>query len=98
MEVRVVCGLAATIASLVPSSAFSSVDLPALGRPRMVTNPARCLVFFIPCDSFRDADLIYSHLICRQNLNGNAVPLSGLASRGNMPQPFGDQAADGGRF
>ena len=31
--------LGATIAILAPTSAFSSVDLPALGRPRMETNP-----------------------------------------------------------
>src|SRR5438105_13387406 len=33
-----------------PSSALSSVDLPALGRPRMLTNPARCLVFICTAD------------------------------------------------
>src|ERR1019366_4627375 len=41
MRVRVVCGLCVTIASFCPSSAFSSVDLPALGRPMMDTNPER---------------------------------------------------------
>ena len=45
MEVRVVCGFEATMASLVPSSAFSRVDLPALGRPRMATNPARWVIW-----------------------------------------------------
>src|SRR5277367_1086394 len=39
MDVRVVCGLLATIAILAPMSWFSSVDLPALGRPRIETNP-----------------------------------------------------------
>src|SRR5690348_17446429 len=41
MRLRVVCGLRVTMASLAPTSAFSRVDLPALGRPRMVTNPER---------------------------------------------------------
>ena len=41
MRVRVVCGLWVTMASFCPSSAFSSVDLPAFGRPMMETNPER---------------------------------------------------------
>ena len=41
MRVRVVCGLWVTMASFWPSRAFSSVDLPALGRPTMETNPER---------------------------------------------------------
>src|SRR5581483_8446190 len=41
MRLRVVCGLRVTMASLAPTSALSSVDLPALGRPRMVTKPER---------------------------------------------------------
>src|ERR1700730_8060738 len=38
---RVVWGLGLTIASFSPASAFSNVDLPALGRPIMVTKPER---------------------------------------------------------
>src|SRR5271157_5662628 len=41
MRLRVVCGLRVTMASFSPTSAFSSVDLPALGRPMMETNPER---------------------------------------------------------
>ena len=41
MRLRVVCGLCVTMASFSPTSAFSSVDLPALGRPMMETNPER---------------------------------------------------------
>ena len=37
MRWRVVCGLRVTMASFSPTSAFSSVDLPALGRPMMET-------------------------------------------------------------
>src|SRR5436190_2880453 len=40
-RLRVVCGLGLTIASFSPARAFSSVDLPALGRPRMQTYPER---------------------------------------------------------
>src|SRR3954471_14502770 len=39
MRLRVVCGLAVTMATFSPMSAFSSVLLPTLGRPRMATNP-----------------------------------------------------------
>ncbi len=37
---RVVCGLSDTIATFVPTSAFTSVDLPAFGRPTTATVPA----------------------------------------------------------
>ena len=40
MRVRVVCGLSETIATFWPTSRFSSVDLPALGRPTSATKPA----------------------------------------------------------
>src|SRR5437899_12972467 len=43
MRLRVVCGLCVTIASFSPTNALSSVDLPALGRPMMETNPERNL-------------------------------------------------------
>src|ERR1039457_7119196 len=39
MRLRGVCGLAETMATFPPVRAFSSVLLPALGRPRMATNP-----------------------------------------------------------
>src|SRR3981081_2384121 len=41
MRLRVVWGLGEIIASFSPTSAFSIVDLPALGRPRMQTKPER---------------------------------------------------------
>ena len=39
IDVRVVCGLSATMATFCPTRAFSSVLLPALGRPMMETKP-----------------------------------------------------------
>src|ERR1035437_10366644 len=39
MRLRVVCGLGEMMANFSPTRAFSSVLLPALGRPRMQTNP-----------------------------------------------------------
>src|SRR5258708_36283137 len=39
---RVVWGRGVTIATLCPTSRFTSVDLPTLVRPATATNPARC--------------------------------------------------------
>src|ERR1700752_3763288 len=39
MRLRVVCGLAVTMAIFSPGRAFINVLFPALGRPRMATNP-----------------------------------------------------------
>src|SRR4051794_33534575 len=39
--VRVVCGLEEVIATLLPTSAFVSVDLPAFGRPTKDAKPLR---------------------------------------------------------
>src|ERR1700760_2155009 len=44
MRVLVVCGLCVTIASFCPSSAFSSVLLPAFGLPTIDTNPVRSAI------------------------------------------------------
>src|ERR1700758_4168309 len=41
MRLRVVCGFGEIMASFSPTSALSSVDLPALGRPRMQAKPER---------------------------------------------------------
>src|SRR5258708_4442959 len=48
MRLRVVCGLEVTMAIFCPTSRFTSVLLPAFGRPTIATNPARCpaVVFF----------------------------------------------------
>ena len=40
---RVVCALGVTIATFWPTSALTSVDLPALGAPITATNPASWL-------------------------------------------------------
>src|SRR5579871_4280721 len=44
MFIRVVCGFSVTMAIFSPTSALSSVLLPALGRPIMETNPERCAI------------------------------------------------------
>ena len=40
MRLRVVCGLSETMATFWPTSWFTSVDFPTLGRPTRETNPA----------------------------------------------------------
>ena len=46
MRFRVVCGLLATAASVVPTTWFRRVDFPTFGRPTSVMKPARssCVV------------------------------------------------------
>src|ERR1700678_3519964 len=39
MRLRVVCGFGETIATFWPTSVFTRVDLPALGRPTIATKP-----------------------------------------------------------
>src|SRR5437868_6559633 len=53
MRSRVVCGLCVTMAIFSPTSAFSSVDLPALGRPMMETKPERNLAMRLSPDLLR---------------------------------------------
>ena len=40
---RVVCGLSETIATLWPTIALTSVDLPTFGRPRQRDEPGRVI-------------------------------------------------------
>ena len=45
---RVVCGLSETIATLWPTIALTSVDLPTFGRPASATKPDRVLTAASP--------------------------------------------------
>src|SRR5713101_4203782 len=58
MRLRVVCGLEVTIAIFCPTRRFTSVDLPAFGRPTPATNPDRNS--FFSCFS----SLATSHSLC----------------------------------
>ena len=51
---RVVWGLSEVMAILLPTKAFSSVDLPALGRPTKQANPER----WSPAPAFRSPAFI----------------------------------------
>src|SRR5512141_1756952 len=94
MAVRVVCGRGATIASLVPNRAFNSVDFPALGRPRIATNPALCFIF----GCFRDSYLIYAQIVRRQHLDLDTIALRFLTDGGDMSKPLRNESSDGGRL
>src|SRR5580700_2677499 len=99
MDVRVVCGLSATMATFCPTSAFRSVDFPAFGRPMRETKPDRnaelltChrLTFWFGNTHLLDALPVAGHYF-----QAHAVAFHELAGLGNAAQPLGNQAADGG--
>src|SRR5271157_6037857 len=104
MVVRVVWGLSATIAIFEPTSAFSSVDFPALGRPRMETKPERkpaagwfsfssLMRYGLPAP---DTYLLDAQFIARQHIDADPVALHGLPGLRHATQPLGHQAAHRG--
>src|SRR5215469_2322074 len=99
MEMRVVCGLSVTMATFWPTSAFSSVDLPALGRPMMDTKPER-KVGSLMSHGLRlaDLDLLDAQVVAGHGFEANAIALDRLSSLGHAAEPFGEKAADCGRF
>src|SRR3954465_2376701 len=87
-SVRVVCTLGETIATLLPTSALVSVDLPALGAPIRATKPQRVWLAAPSFDS--DIGLIPQHADLLQQRGrgpllggalGAADALGGLAVR-----------------
>src|SRR5665213_474905 len=87
MRVRVVWGLCVTMASFCPSSAFSSVLFPALGRPMMETNPERRGIRLLSLAA--DAYLLPRTLIsCRGRLSLAAdaylLPRTLISCRGRL--------------
>jgi hypothetical protein len=84
--VRVVCGLSETMASLVPTSRFSSVDLPAFGRPMNETNPTSSRPPLSGCRSPFALAASHPHLVDRararvEHLDAQAVDVELLADR-----------------
>src|SRR5215472_14529828 len=98
MEVRVVWGLSATIATFWPTKALSRVDLPALGRPMMDTKPERIGLLMSNGLGLDDADLFDAEVIRGEHFDADAVALDGLAQLGDAAEPLADEAADGGGF
>src|ERR1700674_2043895 len=101
MEVRVVCGLSATMAIFAPTRALSSVDLPALGRPNIDTNPetkpgadpttgAAASVIRHRRLGLAHTHLRHAQFIAGRHFDANAVAVHKLAALRNAPQPLGN--------
>src|SRR5499433_844790 len=101
MRVRVVCGFSVTMAIFSPTRAFSSVLLPALGRPMMETNPERkaMLLGGLLCRGCRPrpAHAHFPHFALRrlQNFEAQAVVLNDFAGLRNSPGERAHQPAYG---
>src|SRR5436305_8074932 len=79
IDVRVVCGLSATIATFCPTRAFSSVDLPAFGRPMIETNPDRNFLFMRNRLGLADANLFHAKIVAGEHVDPNSIPVYELA-------------------
>jgi len=84
MRLRVVWGLRVTMASFSPTSAFSSVDLPALGRPMMETKPERNAISPDLSGLEADPDTADAALGRLQHLEAQAILFEHLAGLGNV--------------
>src|SRR5664280_1843529 len=96
MRLRVVCGLRVTIASFSPTSAFSRVDFPALGRPMMETNPDRNAMLALDLLGGRARLQTNTHSIHTavggfQHFEAQSVLLENLTRLGYVSREFADQ-------
>src|SRR5437763_3721114 len=98
IDVRVVCGLSATIATFCPTRAFSRVDLPALGRPMIETKPDWNFLLMRYRLRLADANLFDAEIVAREHVNSDAVALHELACLRHPSEPLGDETADRSRF
>src|SRR4051794_2108164 len=73
IEVRVVCGLSATMATFWPTSAFRSADLPAFGLPMRDTKPERKDLFMSYRLRFADAALLDPPVVAGQHFHADPV-------------------------
>src|SRR5271157_4014142 len=99
MRLRVVCGLRVTMASFSPTSAFNRVDLPALGRPIMETNPERNAISGL--DLLRrkaDPDTVHPALGGFKHFEAQSVLVKNFARLGNVPGEFAYQPGNRGRL
>src|SRR5208283_3082847 len=100
MRLRVVCGLRVTMASFSPTSAFNSVDLPALGRPMMETNPERNAMSGGPDlpGPEANAHAVHAALGGFEHLEAQSVLVEDFTRPGNVSREFAHQPGDGGRL
>src|SRR5271166_878384 len=99
IRLRVVCGLRVTMASFSPTSAFSRVDLPALGRPMMDTNPERNAMSGL--DLLRleaDPDAAHTALSGFEHFEAQTVLVENFARLGNVSGEFAYKSGDCGRL
>ena len=80
---RVVCTLWLTIATLAPTSALTSVDLPALGAPMTATKPQRGLGAapsrIVAASASAHLALALPHAFARQQRGGGGLLRGALA-------------------
>src|SRR3974390_2672565 len=88
------------MASFSPTSAFSSVDLPAFGRPMMETNPERNAMSGGPNlpGLETDAHAVHAALGRVQDFEAKSVLVENLAGFRNVPGEFTHQPGDGCRL
>src|SRR5664280_1236711 len=86
IDVRVVCGLSATMATFWPTIAFSSVDLPAFGRPISETNPDLKLLFMRNRLRPADANPLHAQLVACQHFDPYPVVFHKFSWFGHSPQ------------
>src|SRR6185437_4183440 len=104
IAVRVVCGLSATMEIFWPTRVFSSVDLPAFGRPRMETKPERKILGCVSLTggslsgNAAQMNLDDTHVVTRGDFRAKAVTFDSLACFRHVTEPFRDQAANGSGF
>src|ERR1700674_59186 len=98
MEVRVVCGLSATMATFCPTRALSKVDLPALGRPTRETNPERKASLMGHGLRLADFHLAHAQLVAGQHLEADPIAPHEFAGGRHGAEPFRHKASHGGGF
>src|ERR1051326_2865640 len=94
MEVRVVCGLSATMATFCPTRAFSSVDFPAFGKPTSDTNPDLKCSPMCDCLRLAETNLLDAQFVAGQDLDTDAVAFYDLSGFRNAAEPFADEPPD----
>src|SRR3954447_4540809 len=98
IDVRVVCGLSATIATFCPTRAFRRVDLPALGRPMIETKPDWNFLLMRYRLRLADADLFDPEIVACEHVDANAIAVHHLACLRHTTEPLADETANRGRF
>src|SRR5271157_3119901 len=100
MRLRVVCGLRVTMASFSPTSAFSNVDFPALGRPMMETNPERNAMSGGPDLPGLETDphTVHTALGGFEYFEAQSVLVEDFTGLGDVSGEFAHQPGDGGRL